>query len=151
MAFEDRIVEHPNRYILTDADGNDSTVFLAPDPGEVTQEGTPLNAETLNEEIKMIAQEATGVESDSAGNAHFNNIQCGTAKLPTKANKGKVVSKEIAFQQAFSAAPVVVVCPDTSRPDATRATVGGVTATGFTIYAFRTTAHDTGVRWIAML
>lgn len=51
MPFEDRLVEYPNRYTMTDASGNTSTVYLDPDPGEVTQEGTMLNAETLNAEI----------------------------------------------------------------------------------------------------
>lgn len=50
MAFEDRVVEHPNRWKLTNPD--DSTDFqvwdVERDEGEVTQAGTPLNAETFN-------------------------------------------------------------------------------------------------------
>ena len=38
MAFTDRLVEYPNRYTMTDASGNTSTVYLEPAPGEVTQE-----------------------------------------------------------------------------------------------------------------
>ena len=52
MALEDRVVEYPNRYTMTDANGNTSTVFLDPDPGEVEQEGTLLNAKNLTTEIE---------------------------------------------------------------------------------------------------
>ena len=47
MEFIDRVSAYPNRYTLTDENGNVSYVFLerADDP---IVEGTPLNAETLN-------------------------------------------------------------------------------------------------------
>ena len=69
MAFTDRLAEYPNRYTMTDASGNTSTVYLEPAPGEVTQEGTLLNAENLNSEVAALAQEATGAASDSNGDA----------------------------------------------------------------------------------
>ncbi len=55
MAFTDRLVEYPNRYTMTDASGNTSTVYLEPAPGEVTQGGTLLNAENLNSEVAALA------------------------------------------------------------------------------------------------
>ena len=55
MEFLDRFVQYPNRYTMTDSSGNTSTVFLDPAPGDVTQEGTMLNAENLNQGIKDIA------------------------------------------------------------------------------------------------
>ena len=50
MAFTDRVVEHPNRWKLVDP--SDSTNFsvwdVVRDEGDVTQEGTPLNAAAFN-------------------------------------------------------------------------------------------------------
>lgn len=154
MAFENRVVEFPNRYTLTDASGNASTVYLESSPGEVTQEGTLLNAENLNAEVESIAQNATGAYSDSYGNAHFNNLQCGRVVAPSKGNRGKSVSVKVTFPKAFSATPVVMVNPSTSRPDAVRASAKAPSATGFTLYLYRSTAvadSDTSVSWIAML
>ncbi len=44
--WKDRNVEHPNRYTLVD--NGDGTVTLAPVPGTVTEEGTPLSATNMN-------------------------------------------------------------------------------------------------------
>jgi len=154
MAFEDRLVEYPNRYTMTDSAGNTSTVYLDADPGEVTQEGTILNADNLNTEIETIAQGATGATSDANGDAHLNNLQCGSVTAPSKGNRGKTVTVTVAFPQAFSATPVVVASPKTGRPDAVRASVYGVSATGCTICLYRSTAvgdSNTKVVWIAML
>ena len=134
MAFTDRLVEYPNRYTMTDASGNTSTVYLEPAPGEVTQEGTLLNAENLNSEVAALAQEATGAAS--------------------KGNRGKTVTVQVAFPQAFSATPIVVVTPLTGRPDAVRASVVSLSATGCTVCLYRSTAvgdSNTSVAWIAML
>lgn len=45
--MQDRIVEHPNRYRLVPVSGEDNVFDLIPEPGEVTQEGTPLNKQNL--------------------------------------------------------------------------------------------------------
>jgi hypothetical protein len=42
----DRLVEHPNRFTLTD--NGDGTYTLTPQPGTVTQTGTPLSASKMN-------------------------------------------------------------------------------------------------------
>lgn len=154
MALEDRLVEYPNRYTMTDANGNTSTVFLDPDPGEVEQEGTLLNAENLTAEIEEIAQTSTGAHADSYGNAKFNNIQCGRATGQTKGNRGKSVSVKVTFPKAFSATPVVSVTAMTTRPDIIFASAGDISPTGFNLYFFRSksaTDSNTGAHWIAML
>ena len=50
MAFEDRVVEHPNRWkLINPNDGTDFSVWdMERDEGVVTQEGTPLNAAAFN-------------------------------------------------------------------------------------------------------
>lgn len=47
MVFEDRVSAYPNRYAMTDEQGNVSHVFLER-ADEPLVPGTPLNAETLN-------------------------------------------------------------------------------------------------------
>lgn len=47
MEFVDRQSKFPNRYTITDENGNESTVYLKR-ADEPTIEGTPLNAETFN-------------------------------------------------------------------------------------------------------
>jgi len=47
IEFKDRIVEFPNRYAMSD--NGDGTYTLTPFPGEITEEGTPVNAGNLNE------------------------------------------------------------------------------------------------------
>lgn len=44
--WTDRIVEHPRRYTKSAEAG--ASVTLTPDPGTVTQTGTPVNAAQLN-------------------------------------------------------------------------------------------------------
>lgn len=154
MAFLDRLVQYPNRYTMTDSSGNTSTIFLEPSPGEVTQEGTILNAENLNQGIKDIAVEATGASADSAGNAQLNNLQCGSVVALSKGKGGKTVSVNVTFPKAFSATPIVMATPVTSRPDGVRASVKNVSPTGCTIYLYRSTAvgnSNTTVAWIATL
>ena len=46
IEFKDRIVEFPRRYAVTD--NGDGTKTLTPFPGEITEEGTPVNAANLN-------------------------------------------------------------------------------------------------------
>lgn len=154
MAFLDRLVQYPNRYTMTDSSGNTSTIFLEPSPGEVTQEGTLLNAENLNQGIKDIAVEATGASADSAGNAQLNNLQCGSVVALSKGKGGKTVSVNVTFPKAFSATPIVMATPVTSRPDGVRASVKNASPTGCTIYLYRSTAvgnSNTTVAWIATL
>jgi hypothetical protein len=69
MAFTDRQVEYPNRFYLTDENGNQTGPFtLTRAEGEVIEEGTPLSAENLNTEISEAAASAA-----SAATAKFNS------------------------------------------------------------------------------
>ena len=45
--MRDRIVEFPNQYLLTLPDGSSVLADLIPEPGEIVEEGTPLNKATL--------------------------------------------------------------------------------------------------------
>ena len=47
MEFQDRVSAYPNRYLLTDENGNTSYVYLER-ADEPTVPGTPLNADTFN-------------------------------------------------------------------------------------------------------
>ncbi len=47
-AWLKRIVEHPNRYEFIWLDTTNDLVWIAPMPGAVTQEGTPLTEDNLN-------------------------------------------------------------------------------------------------------
>lgn len=45
--MKDRIVEHPNQYLMELPDGTSTLVNLTPEPGEIVEEGTPLNKANL--------------------------------------------------------------------------------------------------------
>lgn len=45
--MEDRIVEHPHRYMMMPVEGEENVVDLIPMPGTITEEGTLLNKATL--------------------------------------------------------------------------------------------------------
>ena len=52
--WKDRVVEHPRRY----KDQNDNVYTLTPEPGEITEEGTPVTAQRLNnieDELKKVS------------------------------------------------------------------------------------------------
>ena len=46
--FKDRVVEYPNRVKLTPVEGQSNVYDVSRQEGTITQDGTPLNAETLN-------------------------------------------------------------------------------------------------------
>lgn len=60
MKFTDRVSAYPNRYIMTDGNGNTSNVYLER-ADEPTVPGTPLNAETFNEMILDIRKSMTPI------------------------------------------------------------------------------------------
>lgn len=45
--MKDRLVEFPNRYRLQEIEGQPGVYDVVPQPGEVTDQGTPLNKATL--------------------------------------------------------------------------------------------------------
>jgi hypothetical protein len=50
--FVDRVVQYPRRAVITHTDGGNiksgDVITLTPDPGTITQAGTPVNATNLN-------------------------------------------------------------------------------------------------------
>ena len=97
MAFTDRQVEYPNRFYLTDENGNQTGPFtLTRAEGEVIEEGTPLSAENLNTEISEAAASAASAATakfnsaftiDSSNNVGFRNLQSGTVVVKVKKAK----------------------------------------------------------------
>lgn len=67
MALTDRIVEHPGRVKLTPVAGEENTYDVERAEGEVTQPGTELNSENLNNAFGMITEEYTGTITYEAG------------------------------------------------------------------------------------
>lgn len=67
MAFIDRVVEHPGRFTLTNADTGEvlGTFDLTRAEGTVTTEGTQLNAANLNQEIQDAVTQVTEDISDT--------------------------------------------------------------------------------------
>lgn len=153
MAFVDRVVEHPNRWTLTNVD--DSTDVKTYDvirtEGEVTNEGTPLNAENLNAEIAGAVETGTAVlDIDANENVRVKNIQSGRVSVTVKA-ANTVYTKSVTFAQTFTSVPRVVVTPMTGVPEKVSVGVLDITTTGFSITLSRTTATNTSVCWIAMI
>lgn len=68
ISFVDRVSAYPNRYIMTDENGNASYIVLerADDPITV---GTPMNAETFNELAESIPTITSGSDEPSGGNS----------------------------------------------------------------------------------
>ena len=80
MAFVDRVVQYPNRYIFTDENGNDTGPYtLVRDEGTVTEAGTLLNAQNLTDEItalvgaSMLAESVVLADDFSVTHGSYNN------------------------------------------------------------------------------
>lgn len=151
MAFKNRMVEFPNRYILRDEAGNETGPFyLIRDEGEVQEPGTPLNAENLSTEVQsMIETALEPFTIDNNGNVSVKNIQKGKATIQGK--EKAVTTKEIKFSKAFTKIPTVVVTPATTIPQSVHASVYNVTTTGFTLHLYRKNKATTTVHWVAIL
>lgn len=156
MAFENRIVEYPDRVTLTDSSGTVTGPYtITRDEGTVTQEGTPLTADNLNAEIAEAAASAAesatnALTIDAAQNVHVRNIQCGTAAL--KMTKAKTTVKtHVTFAREFTSIPRVVASPVTSAPGKVSVSVSQITTTGFDMMMYRETKQNTACMWIAMI
>lgn len=163
MAFIDRVVEHPGRFTLTNADTGEvlGTFDLTRAEGTVTTEGTQLNATNLNQEIQDAVTQVTEDLSDtidsrlsaftidSNQNVKVKNIQRGKAKVSGK--KNKVSTKHVNFPKAFTAVPSVVITPVSSAPNKISSSVKSVTTKGFDICLYRSSDADTSFYWVAML
>lgn len=140
MAFADRVVEFPGRVVLTPVPGETNTYDMTRAEGTVTEEGTPLNAQNLNEEISsMIAAAVSPVA---------NSMQSGRVLMqPRAANVVTMVS--VTFPQPFESIPNVVATAVANPPNACSVAVGYITTTGFNLYFYRTTKTNTEVCWFA--
>lgn len=83
--WKDRIVEKPNTFETRN--NGDNTVTLIPDPGQVLQEGTPLNAENLNHIEKGLIAAYSQLEQIATTSIH-NDI------VDTNYKKGDKVDVE---------------------------------------------------------
>lgn len=158
MAFTNRQVEYPNRFVLYDDEGNELGRYtLVRDEGEIIEEGTPLTADNLNAEITSASQNAAStavarinqaVTIDASNNVSYRNMQSGTAKVTVKAAK-TTYKQYVKFPKAFTKRPNVIVTPWTGAPQVCFVSVSDITTTGFNIYFYRTTKVDTSILWIA--
>lgn len=157
MAFKDRIVEYPGRILLTpakDASGNviANTYDVVRQEGEVTEEGTQLNADSMIENVLELIDSRIGNIQDSNGKISLRKyIQAGKGTVKTKGNEKKVVKLSITFPHAFASVPYVVVSPITSVPQMVSVGIEDITTTGFTVNMYRTNGtYNTQIRWIAV-
>jgi len=163
MAFIDRVVEHPGRFTLTNADTGEvlGTFDLTRAEGTVTTEGTQLNAANLNQEISGAITQATESIGDSIDsrlsafsidanqNVSVRNIQRG--RVLVSAKKNKVATKHVNFPKAFTTIPSVTITPISSVPNKISCSVNNVTTKGFDLCMYRTSDTDTAFGWIAAL
>lgn len=157
MAFKDRVVEFPGRVALTpakDSNGNiiADTYDIKRAEGEVTEEGTLLNADSLNSEILDLIEGKIGNLLNANGKVSLRKyVQAGKGTLKTKGNAKKVVKLSVTFPQAFSSVPYVAVSPVSSVPHLVSVSITDVTTTGFTVCMYRNNGTaDTSIRWIAV-
>ena len=150
MAFQNRLVEHPGRVVMTPVTGAENTYDMTPAEGEVYTEGTLLDAENMNTEINdIINGHLPGLSVDDKGNYHFPNIQAGSASCPV-AKKDTNYSVWVTFPKPFSVQPYVVATPAADSPNSTQWCVSGVTTNGFWYRCRRTGAWNSGFNWIAI-
>ena len=141
--FSNRIVEHPGRVKLTAVSGETDTYDVTRAEGEVTQEGTPLDADNLNKEIQDMINSSVAGFSTAV-------IRRGRTSIKTKAAKTAAKVK-VTFSTAFSSVPYVVVTPNSTAPSTISLSVSEVTTTGFYLVMQTTKAKTVKVNWIAIL
>ena len=152
MAFENRIVEHPGRVVLTPVTGQSNTydADYTSAEGTVTQDGTLMDADSMNEAVQdLIDSTLNGVTVTAGGTLKAPNIQGGVVSVtPTSANTIK--SQAFTFAEAFENVPVVMLVPRTTVPNAITCGVSNVSTTGFTVYMTRTNTTQTNFFYLAI-
>lgn len=150
MAFTDRVVQYPNRYLLEDTGGTQTGPYtLIRDEGTITDAGTPLNATNLNAEIAAAINSALAAFTiDANNNVSYKNLQTGRVNTSVSAKTTKSVT--VTFTQAYDNVPNVVVTPISTDPTQVHATVSGISTTGFTMNIYATVARTCNVNWIAL-
>ena len=156
MAFVDRVVQHPNRVRLTPVSGETNVYDMTRAEGTITTPGTPLNKKNLTNEVKTLISTAmakvnAALTIDASGNVTMRNIQCGNVVIKTASFVKENVRQHVTFSPAFTEQPRVVATMRGGAPTSGSVSVKAVTTTGFDIYAYRTTAINTEVDWIAMI
>lgn len=151
MAFENRIVEHPGRVVLTPVTGETNTydADYTSAEGTVTQDGTLLDADGMNEAVQdLIDSSMNGITLSPNGTLSVRNIQSGRVTIAPVANTPTPAT--ITFATAFENVPNVTVSANTAVPERCSVGISNVTTTGFTIYLTRTNTTSTSVHWIAV-
>ncbi|MCI7327113.1 MAG: hypothetical protein SOR91_10010 [Hornefia butyriciproducens] len=155
MAFTNREVEHPGRYKLTNAStGAELGTFdLTREEGAVITEGTPLNADNLNNEIQTqaaVIAEVKASAAEAAAVAQIPAIRRGTTSLTV--DKKKTGTVTIKYGTTFPGNPHVVLTPLTGSPSVIRGTVKTRTTTSFTAAIYNGTSKKVKIwfSWIAI-
>lgn len=155
MAFTDRISEHPNRVVLTPVEGLENTyeIDFQTAQGEVSQEGTSLTADEMNEAVNdLIASAFNGASVTSNGTFKANNIKGGIVSItPSRANTVASATFNLWGDAPFENPPLVIVCPQSAVPNQVQSwSIKNVTTTGFTLYMLRTNTTQTQFHYIAI-
>ena len=153
MAFENRIVEHPGRVVLSAVSGETDTydIDYTSAEGEVTQEGTLMDADGMNEAVQDLIDSAMNAFTISTnGTVSVKNIQVGVVSItPSAANT--TTSKAFTFTEAFENVPVVMVLPRSRAPqEITTYSVHDISTTGFTLYMRRSNRTQTQFMYLAV-
>lgn len=153
MAFENRIVEHPGRVVLTPVTGQTNTydADYVSQQGTVSQEGTMMEASAMNAAVQdLIDSSMNGITISPAGTVTMNNIQIGIVSVtPTAANT--ITSKSFTFASEFENTPVVMLLPRSRVPDqVTHWSIHDISTTGFTVYMTRTNTTQTNFMYLAV-
>lgn len=146
--FEDRIVEHPGRITLTAVSGQTNTYDVTPAEGAVTQAGTPLNADNMEEAVgAMISDAMQAFTISNALTVTFKNIQSGKTTITPVANT--VTQKTINFNTEFENVPNVVATAQTAAPQNVSVGIDQISKTSFRISIYRTNTTSTVIQWFA--
>jgi len=146
MSWEDRIVEFPNRVVLTPVAGMTNTYDMTYAEGEVEQEGTLINAANMEAETNAL------IEAAITGDIAPANIKAGMYNFKGRRTAGSNYSAQITFDQPFSKVPKVVATVHTAVPNNRKTGVTAITTSGFTLNVHTTTTVTDGIQvdWIAI-
>lgn len=144
--FTDRIVEHPGRVRLTEVETD--VYDVTPEEGTITEEGTALNAQSLEDGIQaMIDASLNDITFTAGGSVHVPNIQQGRETIKPTANT--VTSKDVTFPQEMETVPRVSLTVETAAPQNVSVGVSNISTTGFRINIYRVNTTTTAIQWLA--
>lgn len=140
-AVQDWLDDHPEA-VTTIEDGSVTTAKLASDVttlinGKASTSAIPTQTSQLTNNSGFITLSA------------LPHLEYGQERITiSKANTYK--SYHVTFANAYTNAPIVVVCPNSTVPKVIDVGVYNTTTTGFDIYVIRTNTTATLINWIAM-